>query len=229
MSCRDVGASAEEAPDQRRQLRSSVADLLAAELAAGRPRIPLMLRRFGRSSPMSADAMEAIALKRGVSQLPEPKSCVSGAQALNRHTGATVTQDVDIMAEAPETFAVEPCVISGSVSRMRWPRVQVKRSEITLGYRVYQSRSAERGGNCYLADIRALDVPREHLAEHEGVRYTDAPLTMAMRAATAAARSNQAKRLQDSADLAQLMIAHPEVTAEELTLCGSGLRQVRRG
>jgi hypothetical protein len=153
-------------------------------------------------------------------------ACVFGAQALNRHTGVPrMTQDVDIMAETPETFASE---LARHLAQ-RFPhemaaRVrEVRRGELTLGYRVYQSRSAERGGNRHLADIRALDVPREHLAEHEGIRYTDAPLTMAMKAAAAAARSNQAKRLQDSADLAQLMIAHPEVTADALAPLWDGL------
>lgn len=145
--------------------------------------------------------------------------CVFGAQALNRHTGVPrMTQDVDIMAEHAETFADELASYLGQ----RFPhemaaRVRaVKRGEATLGYRVYQARSAERGGNRYLTDVRTLDVPREHLTRADGVCYTDAPLTMAMKAAAASARSNQAKRLQDSADLARLMIAHPDVTAEEL-------------
>jgi len=145
--------------------------------------------------------------------------CVFGAQAINLHTGVPrMTQDVDLMAAEPERFAEE----LASHLHARFPsqlaaRVRaVRRGERTLGYRVYQSRSEERGGNRHLADVRALDVPREHLVVEGDVQYTDATLTLAMKAIAAAVRSNLAKRLQDTADLARLIAARPEITAEQL-------------
>lgn len=145
--------------------------------------------------------------------------CLFGAQALNRHTGAPrMTQDVDIMAENPQHFADA----LATALQQRFPREMairvrvVRRGTKTLGYRVYQSRSEARGGNRHLADVRAFDVPRRHVTKTDGVQYTDAKLTIAMKAIAAAVRTNRAKRLQDLADLARLVVAMPEVTAEEL-------------
>lgn len=152
--------------------------------------------------------------------------CLFGAQAFNRYTDVPrMTQDVDIMAEEPELVAEELAAFLGQ----RFPhemavRIRaVRRGDSVLGYRVYQSRSEARGGNRHLADVRKFDVPREHVTVSDGVRYTDRLLTLAMKAAAAAARSNQAKRLQDMADLARLIVAMPDVTAEDLEPLWNGL------
>jgi len=145
--------------------------------------------------------------------------CVFGAHALNEHTKAPrMTQDVDIMAEDPAHAAKE---LAGFLAQRFQNQVAarvraVKRGTTTLGYRIYQQRSEERGGNRHLADIRVLDIPREHVIASGGLQYTDALLTMAMKATAAATRSNQTKRLQDSADLARLIVAIPNVTADDL-------------
>ena len=145
--------------------------------------------------------------------------CLFGAQALNEHTKAPrMTQDVDIMAEEPARTAKElASFLAERFQNQMAARVRaVRRGDTTLGYRIYQRRSEERGGNRHLADVRVLDIPREHVIVAGGLQYTDALLTMAMKATAAAARSNQVKRLQDSADLARLMVAMPNVTADDL-------------
>lgn len=145
--------------------------------------------------------------------------CVFGAHALNEHTKAPrMTQDVDIMAEEPAQAAKELAgFLAERFQNQIAARVRaVKRGNATLGYRIYQQRSEERGGNRHLADVRVLDIPAEHVIVRGGLQYTDALLTMAMKATAAAARSNQTKRLQDSADLARLMVAMPDVTADDL-------------
>ena len=145
--------------------------------------------------------------------------CVFGAQALNRYADEPrMTQDVDLMANDPAAVANELAGYlaarfpSGMAARVR----AVSRKGAVLGYRVYQSRSAELGGNRHLADIRRFDVPRDRLAETDGVQYTGPELTVAMKAAAAVARTNEAKRLQDQADLARLIVALPEIEADEL-------------
>ena len=64
--------------------------------------------------------------------------CVFGAQALARHTGSPrMTQDVDIMAEDPETCAEELAkYLSGRFLHQMAARVRVvRRDGRVLGYR----------------------------------------------------------------------------------------------
>jgi hypothetical protein len=67
-----------------------------------------------------------------------------------------------------------------------------------------------------LADVRILDVPRAALEISDGVQYTGAALTLAMKTFAATARSNAVKRDQDRVDAQRLLLALPDVTAEAL-------------
>jgi hypothetical protein len=145
--------------------------------------------------------------------------CVFGAQATNLHTNVPrMTQDVDIMAAEPEAFARDLAEhLRRQFPNLMAARVRaVKRAGRVLGYRVYQKRGEEAGANRHLADVRVLDVPVDELVVEGDVQYTGAKLTMAMKSAAAAVRSNLAKRLMDSADLARLMAARPEITVDTL-------------
>ena len=98
--------------------------------------------------------------------------------------------------------------------RPSWTSVAVLPTSASLARK--RSRSDELGGNRYLADVRHLDVPPEHIVVTDGIRCTGPTLTMAMKAAAAAARTNEPKRLQDLADLARLIVALPGIGTAEL-------------
>lgn len=169
---------------------------------------------IGEPLPLAAIHEAILDFCRGRSDL-----CVFGAQALSLHTGVPrMTQDVDVMAEDPEQVAAAlaahlatrfPGQLAARVRRVR-------RGSRVLGYRVYQRRSAERGGDRDLADVRILDVPRAALEISDGVQYTGAALTLAMKTFAATARSNAVKRDQDRVDAQRLLLALPDVTAEAL-------------
>lgn len=145
--------------------------------------------------------------------------CVFGAQALSRHTGVRrMTQNVDIMAEQPETCAHDLAkYLTSRYPHQMAARVRViRRDDRVLGYRVYQQRSEERGGNRHLADIRILDVPRAALSVENGITYTSSKLTLAMKAIAATVRTNSLKRDQDRIDVRRLLLAMPSITAADL-------------
>ncbi len=109
--------------------------------------------------------------------------CVFSAQAVSQHTRVPrMTADVDLMAEQPASVAEElASQLAAKFPHQLDTRVrEVKRDERILGYRVYQRRSAARGGNRHLADVRILDVPRTALAVIDDVQYTGAKLTLAI-------------------------------------------------
>jgi hypothetical protein len=152
--------------------------------------------------------------------------CVFGAQALSRHTGVPrMTQDVDIMAVSPEAAADELASFLGRrfPHRMAARVRAVKRDGSVLGYRVFQQRSEELGGNRHPADIRRLDVPREGLETEDGIQYTGAPLTLAMKSLAATVRNNPIKRDQDRVDTMRLIVAMPDVSASDLEPLWSAL------
>lgn len=145
--------------------------------------------------------------------------CVFGAQASSLYAGVPrMTQDVDLMADAPEAVAHE---LAARLAR-RFPHRMaacvrtVRRGERVLGYRVCQQRSDEQGGSRDLADVRVLDVPRAALSVENGVQYTGPRLTLAMKVMAATLRSNALKRDQDRIDARQLMLALRDVSAADL-------------
>jgi hypothetical protein len=145
--------------------------------------------------------------------------CVFGAQALSVHTGVPrMTQNVDIMADNPEETARELVThLANRFNGQMAARVRrVSRGERVLGYRVYQKRSADQGGNRHLADIRILDVPRASLEIRDGIQFTGPALTLAMKTFAATVRSNPIKRDQDRVDVQRLLVAMPGTTASEL-------------
>ncbi len=148
-----------------------------------------------------------------------PDLCVFGAQALSIHTGVPrMTQDVDIMAEDPAAVANQLATyLSERFPHHMAARVRViQRGDRVLGYRVYQQRSDDRGGNRHLADLRVLDVPREALQTSDGIQYTGPELTLAMKTHAATVRTNRIKRGQDRVDTLRLMRAMPDISAADL-------------
>jgi hypothetical protein len=133
--------------------------------------------------------------------------CVFGAQAV-----------VHLMADDPERTARELVKHLAEVfpNQMAARVRAVRREDRVLGYRVYQRRGKDRGGNRHLADVRVLDVPRARIVSIGGVQYTDGPLTLAMKVHAATVRSNLAKKLQDQADVVRLITAMPQTRLDEL-------------
>ena len=153
--------------------------------------------------------------------------CIFGAQALARHTGTPrMTQDVDIMAEEPETCAEELAkVLSARFPHQMAARVRtVRRDDRVLGYRVYQQRSEAAGGNRHLADVRILDVPRDAMSVEGEIQYTGPKLTLAMKTLAATVRTNPLKRDQDRVDARRLLMAMPDVGAVDLEPLWQALR-----
>lgn len=145
--------------------------------------------------------------------------CVFGAQAISQHTRVPrMTDDVELMAEDPEGAARELARwLAERFPHQLAARVRaVKRGDRVLGYRVYQTRSEEMGGNRHLAGARILDVPRDAIEVAGGVQYTGAPLTLAMKLHAATVRSNPLKRDQDRVDARRLILALPDLQAAEL-------------
>jgi hypothetical protein len=156
-----------------------------------------------------------------------PDLCVFGAQALALHTGVPrMTQDVDLMAEDPEAVAVALAehLAKRFPGQMAAQVRTVRRDGRVLGYRVFQKRSAQSGGNRYLADVRRLDVPRSALQTVEGVQFTGAALTLAMKVFAATARSNALKRDQDRVDAKRLVLALPALEASDLEPLWSAMK-----
>ena len=169
---------------------------------------------MGEPLPLATVQEAILDFCRGRSDL-----CVFGAQALSLHTGVPrMTQDVDIMAERPEEAAKELAAYLSSrfPSQMAARVRRIQRDRRVLGFRIYQKRNADRGGNRHLADIRVLDVPRAALETKDGIQYSGAALTLAMKTFAATVRSNLLKRDQDRVDAQRLLLAMPEVSAGEL-------------
>jgi hypothetical protein len=148
---------------------------------------------------------------------------VFGAQAVNLHTATPrMTQDVDLLCPHPAELARELARHLSATLRIAARVREVRRG---VGFCVYQVRKSDRRP---LADVRLLDFEMPAVVVRRGVRYTSAPLTLAMKILAYAKRRASPKGATDLADVRRLLLAHGELRAVD-GLVADALRRLGAG
>jgi hypothetical protein len=134
---------------------------------------------------------------------------VFGAQAVNVHVGQLrMTEDVDLLARAPRAVAEE---LAAHLRALLQIATRVRVVKPGAGFRVYQPR---KEGTRHLADVRLAEVDLGEPDVKDGVRYTSAPVTLAMKVCALHKRRFAPKGATDLADVRRLLLAHPKLRQE---------------
>jgi hypothetical protein len=120
-----------------------------------------------------------------------------------------MTQHVDIFSPTPHETAEQ---LAAALSHAFHVAVRVREIAGGKAYRVYQLRSE---GNRHLADIRMVEFPLEDSIEQQGVRYASLPLMIALKALALSKRRLSPKGGTDLADVRRMLLAHPELRAND--------------
>ena len=132
-----------------------------------------------------------------------------GAQAVNAYVGEPrMTQGVDILSTRAGELAEE---IREYLSERFRVAVGVRTVAKGAGYRLYQVRQPK---NRHLVDVRSVDELRScNLVE--GILVPTPPMLITQKLVSMVSRPNTAKGMIDGADLRRLLLAFPELKAEE--------------
>jgi len=135
---------------------------------------------------------------------------IFGVQAVNVHVSEPrMTQHVDIFSPTPHETAEQ---LAAALNHAFHVAVGVCEIAGGKAYRVYQLRSE---GNRHLADIRLVEFPLEDSIEQQGVRYASLPLMIALKALALSKRRLSPKGGTDLADVRRMLLAHPELRAND--------------
>jgi|SRR5581483_8976625 len=134
---------------------------------------------------------------------------LSGAQAVNAYVDeARMTQDVDIASTRAEELAEE---LRTFLNKRFHIAVRVRSVREGLGYRIYQ---VHKPRNRHLIDVRPVDAFPPTQRVQEVLVVAPAEL-IANKVMSMIGRSHKPKGLIDRADLFRLLLAFPELKAEE--------------
>jgi len=132
-----------------------------------------------------------------------------GAQAVNAYAKEPrMTQDVDIASTQAEHLANE---LRAFLNERFHIAVRVRTVREGVGFRVYQVRKPD---NRHLADVRPVErLPPAEAIEH--VLVVTPPELIANKVASMTSRAHKPKGIIDKADLYRLLLAFPDLKAEE--------------
>ena len=135
-----------------------------------------------------------------------------GAQAVNAYVDEPrMTQDVDIMSTRAESLAEE---IRRYLNERFHIAARVRNVREGLGYRVYQLRKPEAGGNRHLVDVRPVSaLPISQRVDQ--VCVLTPPELAANKVVSMRSRAHKPKGMIDRADLFRLLLKFPELKAED--------------
>jgi hypothetical protein len=132
-----------------------------------------------------------------------------GAQAVNAYAQEPrMTQDVDIASTRAEELAAE---LRKYLNERFHIAVRVRDIKGGVGFRIYQVRKPE---NRHLVDVRPVDAlpPGQRVEE---VLVVTPPELIANKVISMVGRQHKPKGLIDQADLYRLLLAFPELKAEQ--------------
>jgi hypothetical protein len=134
---------------------------------------------------------------------------VFGAQAVNMHVGTPrMTEDVDVLVASPSAVADELAAHLHGLLNIAARVCEVKPG---VGYRVYQPR---KDGPRHLADVRLADIDLGEPVVRDGIRYTSAADTLALKVCALVKRRFAPKGATDLADARRLLLAYPDLRSE---------------
>jgi len=166
----------------------------------------LTFREFAMREPLPLATIHDAVLEF----LRERKDAVLfGAQAVNAYVSEPrMTQDVDIASTDAVNLTEE---LREFLNKRFHIAVRTRNVRDGLGYRIYQVRKPE---NRHLVDVRPVTVlpPAQRVKE---VLVVSPPELIANKVASMVGRRHKAKGLIDRADLYRLLLAFPELKANE--------------